>query len=78
MVYGVTRLERPEQATLPPVKGYVRLDMHVSYKIGESMKLSAGWDNLLQGRHHEFNPQDAYSVRSQIPRSAFVKAVWSF
>jgi iron complex outermembrane receptor protein len=78
MAYGVTRLERPDETVLPPVKGYVRLDTHVSYKLGEKITFSAGGDNLLQARHPEFDPQDSYSVRSQIPRSEFVRAVWTF
>jgi iron complex outermembrane receptor protein len=78
MIYGVSRLERPEQTTLAPVVGYVRLDTHVAFKLGKVLQLTAGGDNLLQGQHPEFDPQDAYSVRSQIPRSEFVRAVWSF
>jgi len=50
----------------------------VSYNALKLLQFSAGGDNLLQAHHPEFDPNDGYSSRSQIPRSGFVKVVWSF
>jgi hypothetical protein len=77
-IYSVSRLERTSPSDLPPTKQFVRLDTHLSFNVFESIKLTAGVDNLSQKKHPEFDPQDGYSVRSQVPRSAFVKAIWSF
>jgi len=60
------------------VKAFLRLDEHVSFHLFESVVVSAGGNNLLQSRHPEFDPEDGYTVRSVVPRSAFLKAVWSF
>jgi iron complex outermembrane receptor protein len=77
-VYAVTRLERSSGMTVAASGAYVRLDTHISFKLRESLEFSAGGDNLLQGRHPEFDPQDPFTVRSQIPRSAFLQGVWNF
>ena len=77
-LYMVSKLEQPTDTLIPPVKHYERLDTHVSFSLLESLQFSAGGENLLTNRHPEFDPQDEYTVRSQVPRSAFVKFVWSF
>jgi iron complex outermembrane recepter protein len=77
-VYSVSRLERESPSGLPPTKQFVRLDTHLSFSLFESLKLTGGVNNLLQKQHPEFDPQDGYTIRSQVPRSAFAKAVWSF
>jgi iron complex outermembrane recepter protein len=76
-LYSVSKLDRASELALP-VGAYQRLDAHISYSLGERVQLSAGADNLLRSRHAEFNPQDGYSIRSQVPRSAFAKIVWYF
>jgi len=77
-VYSVSRLERVSPTGISPVKGFVRLDTHISFNFFESLKLTAGVNNILQIRHPEFDPVDVANYRSQVPRSAFLKAVWSF
>ena len=77
-LYTVSKLESASSTVTYPVKQYERLDMHVSYNVLESLQFSAGGDNLLQDHHPEFDPNDGYSTRSQIPRSGFAKVVWSF
>ena len=77
-VYSVSRLQRESPTGLPPTKQFVRLDTHLSFRLSESLQLTGGVNNILQKQHPEFDPQDGYTVRSQIPRSAFVKAMWTF
>ena len=77
-LYMPSALEHSSSTGIPPVRGYQRLDTHISYHPFESVSFMAGGDNLLDARHPEFDPQDNYSVRSQVPRSAFVKATWTF
>ena len=77
-LYAVSKLESASSTVTHPVKQYERLDMHVSYSVLKTLQFSAGGDNLLQDQHPEFDPNDGYSSRSQIPRSVFVKLVWSF
>jgi iron complex outermembrane receptor protein len=77
-LYTVSKLESASATVTYPVKQYERLDMQVSYNALKLLQFSAGGDNLLQAHHPEFDPNDGYSSRSQIPRSGFVKVVWSF
>jgi iron complex outermembrane recepter protein len=72
-VSGNNQVVQPEQ-----VPAYQRVDAGVSYSLGESAVVSAGVHNLQDAHHIEFNPQDNYDVPSEIPRSAFVKLLWSF
>ncbi len=76
--YSVSRLERPLANGAPSVRGFNRLDSQVTFKLSEAIQCSAGGANLLDARHPEFDPGDGYSIRSQVPRSAFFNAVWSF
>jgi iron complex outermembrane receptor protein len=76
--YMPTALERMGNNGIPPVRRYERVDTHVIFHPLESLSIMAGGDNLLDARHPEFDPEDNYSVRSQIPRSAFLKATWTF
>jgi iron complex outermembrane receptor protein len=77
-LYSVSRLERASPNGIDPARAFVRLDQHVSFNFFESLTFTAGINNMLQSRHPEFDPTDGYTVRSQIPRSAFLKALWSF
>jgi iron complex outermembrane recepter protein len=77
-LYSVSKLNSASSTVTYPVNRYERFDMHISYNALKSLQFSAGGDNLQQDRHPEFDPSDGYSVRSQIPRSGFVKLVWSF
>jgi iron complex outermembrane receptor protein len=77
-LYTVSKLEQASPIISAPVKQYARFDAHVSCNLLNQLQFSTGGDNLFQSRHPEFDPNDSFSVRSQIPRSAFIKLIWSF
>lgn len=59
------------------VLAYTRLDLHLARSVGRFIVFDAGGTNLLTPRHFEFG-DGAFITPSQVPRSAFVKAIWSF
>jgi len=71
---------RTDPTRLPstPVPAYQRVDASTDYSAGESLVFKFGIRNLQEARHIEFNPQNNSTVASEIPRTAFVKATWSF
>jgi hypothetical protein len=60
------------------VPAYLRLDLGCGRSLGDSLLFRVGANNLQSAHHLEFNPQDNYNVPSQVPRSVFVKLIWSF
>lgn len=62
-------------SVVPP---YTRIDLHLSHKVGRSLQLDTGATNLLTPRHWEFGNGTGFTVPYAVPRSAFVKASWSF
>lgn len=57
---------------------YVRLDAHLTRKIGRNVEFEAGGTNLLTPRHLEFGNGTDFIVPAYVPRSLFVNAAWSF
>jgi iron complex outermembrane receptor protein len=56
---------------------YTRLDTRLGWKIGESVELSVGGQNLLTPRHLEF--PDAFEVNHTfVERSVFGRVTWRF
>jgi iron complex outermembrane receptor protein len=77
-LYTVTKLPLVSSGRIP-IAAYARADFHLSLEVSKSFQLSAGAENMQSPRHAEFDPSsDGYSVGSQIPRSFFAKALWSF
>ena len=60
------------------VLSYARLDVRFGWRIGEGVEISAGGQNLLDGRHEEFAGRDAAVLTSQVKRSAYGKVTWRF
>ncbi|MBB5058011.1 iron complex outermembrane receptor protein [Granulicella aggregans] len=78
-LYTVTQLPDDPVDPNSHVGAYLRADAHLSFSLKENLQITAGGENLQESRHVELNPaDDGYSVGSQIPRSAFVKLLWSF
>ncbi|WP_420238466.1 TonB-dependent receptor plug domain-containing protein [Telmatobacter bradus] len=74
----VTRLDSQAGSGSSSVSPYMRLDSHLSYSLSHAVQLRGGGDNLLEGAHGEFVSNDGYSVCGRIPRSAYLKLLWSF
>jgi iron complex outermembrane receptor protein len=78
-LYTVTQLPDDPFDPRSHVGAYLRADAHLSFSLKEGLQVIAGGENLQESRHVELNPaDDGYSVGSQVPRSAFVKLLWSF
>lgn len=59
------------------VPSYVRLDTRLGWRLTEQLELSVVGQNLLDGRHLEFLPED-YVLASQIRRAFLVRLLWIF
>ncbi len=57
------------------VPGYAELDLRLGWRPSETLEISLAGQNLLHGRHAEFNPPGS---RREIPRSIFGKVSWRF
>lgn len=60
------------------VPSYARLDVRFGWRVGEGVEISAGGQNLLDGRHEEFAGRDAAVLTSQVKRSAYGKLIFTF
>ncbi len=60
------------------VPSYTRLDSQLTWRLGESVSLSAVGQNLIQDHHVEFNDAFQSVNASQIKRSAYAKLTWRF
>jgi iron complex outermembrane receptor protein len=60
------------------VPAYTRLDLNLARKVGRSLEFEVGGTNFLTPRHFEFADGTSFAVPAQVPRSAFVKATWTF
>ena len=60
------------------VPSYTRLDFNLARKVGRSLEFEIGGTNLLTPLHFEFADGTNFFAPSQIPRSAFIKASWTF
>jgi iron complex outermembrane receptor protein len=59
------------------IPGYTQLDSRLTWRLGESLELSAIGQNLLRPRHEEFH--DAFQVlHTEIERSVLGKITWRF
>lgn len=60
-----------------PTSSYTRLDSRLGWRVGESLELSVGGQNLLSPAHAEYH--DTFSIlHSLVPRSVFGKVTWRF
>jgi iron complex outermembrane receptor protein len=60
------------------VPSYARLDVRFGWRIGEGVEISAGGQNLLNGRHEEFAGSQAALLTSEVKRSAYGKVTFTF
>jgi len=60
------------------VPAYTRLDLNLVRKVGRSLEFEVGGTNLLTPRHFEFADGTSFVVPAQVPRSALIKATWTF
>ena len=74
----VDDLSRVQGASTSAVPAYTRLDLNLARKVGRSLEFAVGGTNLLTPRHFEFGGETSFVVPTQVPRSAFVKATWTF
>jgi iron complex outermembrane receptor protein len=66
------------QLTHSQVPSYARLDLRFGWRIAEGVEISAGGQNLLDGRHEEFAGSDAAILTTQVKRSAYGKVTFTF
>jgi iron complex outermembrane receptor protein len=66
------------QLTHSQVPSYARLDLRLAWRIAEGVEISAGGQNLLDGRHEEFAGTDAAILTTQVKRSAYGKVTFTF
>lgn len=59
------------------VPGYVRTDARLGWRLSSAAEISVEGQNLLNGRHLEFRPND-YLESTQPGRAAFLKVTWAF
>lgn len=62
----------------PQVPSYDRLDIRLGWHVAENIEISAGGQNLLDGRHLEFAGNGIGVQSSYIRRSAYGKFTWKF
>jgi iron complex outermembrane receptor protein len=61
------------------VPAYVRLDTRLGWRLSERGEISLVGQNLLRGRHIEFDPPGGASIETtQVKRSAHAKFTWTF
>ena len=53
-------------------------DLNLQRKVGRSLEFAVGGTNLLTPRHFEFASGTTFVVPAEVPRSAFIKATWTF
>lgn len=59
------------------VPSYVRWDSRIGYLVNNSLDLSFGVQNILDDKHQEYSP-GLFNVRTEVPRTYYVKAVLQF
>jgi len=57
---------------------YARLDLRLGWHPSENVEISAGGQNLLDGRHAEFGSGEAAVRASEVRRSAYAKVTFRF
>ncbi len=67
-------------ARLPDVNisAYTRLDVRLGWRPSPQWELSFGVQNLADGSHAEFYGEKVNVIPSEVPRNAYVKALWRF
>ncbi|HEX6187630.1 MAG TPA: TonB-dependent receptor [Pyrinomonadaceae bacterium] len=60
------------------IPGYTRVDAKFGWRLGESLEVSGGVQNLLDKQHREFDGSDSLVLSSQVRRSVFGKLTWRF
>jgi iron complex outermembrane receptor protein len=76
--YFVDALEHQGPLGNVTVPSYTRLDMGLTWKLGEGVSLSLAGQNLLKDHHMEFEDVDGSMQSGQIKRSAYAKLTWQF
>jgi iron complex outermembrane recepter protein len=71
-LYYVSRLAHQQ------VPDYTRLDLRCGWRLTEVFEISAGGQNLLDGRHAEFMGTEEGVRSSLVKRTAYVKLAWRF
>src|ERR1051325_9803269 len=67
----------PSGSTVLPTPSYFRFDTGVTWRPTQNLELSVWGQNLLDGRHAEFNSFHA-SFLTEVPRSVLGKITWRF
>jgi len=61
------------------VPSYVRVDTGLTWRPDDHLSLSAGVQNLLQGRHAEYATSDrTFTVGTEVPRTFYAQVGYSF
>jgi iron complex outermembrane receptor protein len=60
------------------IPSYTRLDSGLTWKLGERLSLSVVGQNLLKGRHLEFEDSGGSMQSGLVKRSAYAKLTWQF
>lgn len=60
------------------VPAYTRVDARLGWRLGESLELSIGLQNLLDARHWEFISTQGNALPTQSKRGGYAKMTWQF
>ena len=79
MLYYVDSLHSAKASTADHkgIPSYVRFDTRLGYLPTKNLDLSVGIRNLFDDKHSEFSAS-LYSVRAEISRTYYFKAVWQY
>jgi iron complex outermembrane receptor protein len=75
--YYVDQTSHLSGSTVLPTPSYFRFDTGVTWRPTQNLELSVWGQNLLDGRHAEFNSFHA-SFLTEVPRSVLGKITWRF
>lgn len=59
------------------VSAYITGDVRLAYRLTDRLELSAGGQNLMDGRHME-SSTEFFAITAEVPRSFYGKITWKF
>lgn len=72
---AVDRVDSIDSVSIP---GYVTMDSRIAWKPQKNLELALIGQNLLQSHHPEYIPETINTTASEVRRSVYGKATWSF
>ena len=72
---AIDRVKYIDQVSIP---GYVTMDSRIAWTPVKNLELALVGLNLFRNRHPEYIPETINTTASEVPRSVYGKATWSF